>query len=95
LPVGAPHWVKNGDNVSISLNINVHFHDMDWGNIYRANHFLRRVGLKPAPPGQSKTKDILKGRVVHGLISARRLLQRRPLPTSPAKTIKTGPPWRS
>jgi hypothetical protein len=94
LPVGAPHWVKNGDNVSISLNINMHFHDMYRGNIYRANHYLRKAGLNPTPPGQSKAKDAIKGRVMHCLVSARRILQGRSLPISPAQTRKHGTPWK-
>ena len=27
IPVNAPHWVKNDDNVSISLNVNFHFNE--------------------------------------------------------------------
>lgn len=94
IPVGAPHWVKNSNEVSISLNINIHFHDYLRGNIYRANHYIRKLGISPKPLGQSPLRDLVKGKFMHGFISARRLLQRRPLPPSPSRYRKTGPPWR-
>ena len=52
------------------------------------------MGMNPTPPGRSKAKDIIKGRVVHGLIATRRLLKGKPLPNSPARTLKGGTPWR-
>lgn len=92
IPVGAPHWVKNGDNVSISLNINVHFHEFVKANVYRANYFMRKAGLNPSPPGKSQMTDTVKGSVVGGLTRARRLLQGR---FSQAFMIARGdPPWK-
>jgi hypothetical protein len=92
IPVGSPHWVKNGDNVSISLNINVHFQDSIRANVYRANYILRRAGLRPMPPGQSKARDAVKRTVVGGIIRVRRLLQGRPSETF--ATRKGGPVWK-
>jgi hypothetical protein len=92
IPVGAPHWVKNHNNVSISLNFNIHFHDSRKGNIYRANHFLRKAGLKPTPPGRSKLRDSLKSTVVGGLIGARRIARGKKLDVTKAKD--GGPPWK-
>jgi hypothetical protein len=60
IPINAPHWVKNHDNVSISLNVNLQFDDKILANIYRANHYLRKLGIAPLPPGQSKVRDSLK-----------------------------------
>jgi hypothetical protein len=92
IPVGAPHWVKNGDNVSISLNINVHYHDSVKGNLYRANHFIRKAGINPTPPGQSKAGDAVKRTVVGGLIGFRRLIRGKVPKT--AKTANGAPPWK-
>jgi hypothetical protein len=60
IPVNFPHWVKNDDNVSVSVNINVQFPDSMRANIYRANYHLRRMGFRPAPPFVSPAKDRLK-----------------------------------
>jgi hypothetical protein len=42
IPVNAPHWVKNGNNISISVSINYHSYDSEPAAIYRTNHYLRR-----------------------------------------------------
>jgi len=73
IPVNAPHWVKNGPEVSISLNINFHYRDELLADIYRANYWLRRFGLNPKPPGGSPKFEALKGRVYR---SARGVLHR-------------------
>ncbi len=44
IPVNTPHWLKNGDNVSITLNVNFQFHDAVIANLYKANYYLRRAG---------------------------------------------------
>ena len=46
-----PHWVKNYNNVSISLNVNFHFHDRVAANIYRANYYLRKTRRRSLAPG--------------------------------------------
>jgi hypothetical protein len=60
IPVNAPHWLKNGDNISISVSINYHGYDSERGAIYRTNHYLRRLGLNPTPPFRSPAVDQLK-----------------------------------
>jgi hypothetical protein len=57
IPVNAPHWVKNGDKPSVSLSINFEFNARTKSDVYRANFYLRRLGLKPTPPGRSELKD--------------------------------------
>jgi hypothetical protein len=59
-PVNAPHWVKNGDLPSVSLSINFQFRSRERSDVYRANFFLRRLGLRPKPPGQSAVGDGIK-----------------------------------
>lgn len=65
IPVGAPHWVRNGPEVSVSLNINFHYLDAITADVYRANYWLRRLGLNPTPPRVSPFKDAIK-RSVYG-----------------------------
>lgn len=60
IPINAPHWIRNGDNVSISLNINFLPPDSERGNIYRANYHLRQLGLTPTPPFHSPIRDAVK-----------------------------------
>jgi hypothetical protein len=60
IPVNCPHWLRNGKDVSVSMNVNFQFRDEVWGNIYKANHYLRRMGLKPSSPGTHPMRDRLK-----------------------------------
>jgi hypothetical protein len=59
-PVNTPHWLQNGDNVSVSLSINFQWHEHAWENLYRANYFLRRLGVTPASPGKYPARDRIK-----------------------------------
>jgi len=70
IPINSPHWLQNGDNISISLNINLQFKDRVAGNLYRANYFLRRMRLNPTPPGRSRVGDAVKARVATGIKNA-------------------------
>jgi hypothetical protein len=63
IPVNAPHWVQNGPEVSVSLSINFHYHDALLADVYRVNYWLRRFGLRPAPPRQSPLRDAVKSTV--------------------------------
>jgi hypothetical protein len=60
IPINDPHWLKNDDNVSISLSVNFTLKDSERANIYRANYFLRKFGMKPDPPFTSPLKDGVK-----------------------------------
>jgi hypothetical protein len=60
IPVNAPHWLKNDDNISISVSINYHNYDSERAAIYRTNYYLRRLGLNPTPPFRSPMLDQLK-----------------------------------
>ena len=61
IPSHAAHWVRNHDNVSVSLSLNFEFPSWLQGDVYRANYCLRRLGLSPRPPGQSVLADRAKG----------------------------------
>ena len=62
IPVNCPHWLKNGSEVSVSMNVNFQFRDEVWGNIYKANYYLRRFGINPVSPGLYPLRDRLKSR---------------------------------
>jgi hypothetical protein len=60
IPVNAPHWVKNGPEVSVSISVNFQYHEAVLADVYRANHWLRKLGLRPAPPQRSPIVDEVK-----------------------------------
>jgi len=61
-PPLAPHWVRTGDSVAISVSLNLCLKHIDRrAHVYQANHLLRRLGMRPAPPGRSNTFDRIKG----------------------------------
>ena len=60
-PVVAPHWVRNGDDVSISFSITFRTPASERQRIvYCANAALRKRGLKPKPYGASAFRDSSK-----------------------------------
>jgi Cupin-like domain len=64
-PSLAPHWVKNGDNISVSISINYCMKSLEKrARVYQANYFLRRMGLKPLLPGLSPMRDSLKWKLM-------------------------------
>jgi len=68
MPVYAPHLVRNGPEVSISLSITWRTPKTD--NLERAhvaNAALRRLGLEPASPGRRPRADALKAGVTRGV----------------------------
>lgn len=72
IPVTFPHWVQNSDNVSISVSINFRFVDRTVPDIYRLNHYLRRLGLHPKLPGESIISDGAKKLISKTLRAVRR-----------------------
>ena len=76
IPVNTPHWLKNGDNVSITLNVNFQFHDAEIANLYKANYYLRRAGLEPALPGRNKLGDRAKALAFTAALQVKRTLKK-------------------
>ncbi len=61
VPINAPHWVKNGNQVSISFSITFHSEQSDKvARLHKMNGWLRQHGIKPTPVGQSAWRDYLK-----------------------------------
>jgi hypothetical protein len=67
VPVNAPHWVQNGDDVSLTLSVNFQFKDLSRANQYRANFCLRKLGFRPVPPGMHRVRDSIKAKAVGGI----------------------------
>lgn len=61
VPVTAPHWVKNGPEVSVSFSITFQTRASERrGIVYRVNHALRQRGMNPPPVGKSGWRDGMK-----------------------------------
>jgi len=75
IPTHGAHWVQNHDSVSVSVSMNMEL-PRRYADIYRANHYLRRLGLKPRPPGRSGFVDGSKAAAVNGLRQLKRLVAR-------------------
>jgi hypothetical protein len=61
IPPCFPHWVQNGDAVSISLGI-LWYSDVTARRryLYRVNGWMEHAGLKPAAPGERPISDSIK-----------------------------------
>ena len=77
-PVNTPHWLQNGNNVSVSLSINFQFHESAWENLFKANYYLRRAGLTPAPPGRNRFADRVKSSTYTAVQDVRRNMKNSP-----------------
>ncbi len=76
-PVTAPHWVKNGNEVSISFSITFDTPASERRRVvYTTNARLRKLGLTPRPYGQSAWRDALKFNAYRVQRRARRLLRK-------------------
>ncbi len=58
-PATFPHWLQNGDDVSISVSVNIKRKRNANIGAYRVNHFLRRAGLKPSAPAPASQPTVL------------------------------------
>jgi Cupin-like domain len=60
-PVTSPHWVQNGDGVSVSFSITFQTPASERrAVVYGVNAALRRRGWKPTPAGRSAMLDAMK-----------------------------------
>jgi hypothetical protein len=60
-PVTTPHWVRVGDEPSISLSITFRTEESNRReHVYRVNRLLRRAGIVPLGYGRSHARDVCK-----------------------------------
>ncbi|MBS0519037.1 MAG: cupin-like domain-containing protein [Proteobacteria bacterium] len=80
IPTHGAHWVRNGTCVSVSLSLNFEFPTWVHRDFYRANNFLRKMGLSPQPRGVRPVMDRMKsasvGAVDYGRVVTKRVLRR-------------------
>lgn len=84
-PVTYPHWVRNGEEVSISFSITFRTPDLDRRRaLYQHNDAVRQKGGQPRPVGESAFHDrvnYLKFRVqrkLSGLLSGKKAEPQKP-----------------
>jgi hypothetical protein len=75
IPVNSPHWLKNGDNVSISFSISYQYKDWHRKYVYQANYHLRKLGINPTPPGRSALLDNTKRLIIQTGLKGKKLLR--------------------
>jgi hypothetical protein len=63
IPINFPHWVENGDNVSMSASLGFHLVKYRPGAVHRFNSYLRQIHLKPTPPGKVAWLDAVKEQI--------------------------------
>ena len=76
-PVTYPHYVRNGDEVSVSLSITFRTPDLDKRReLYRRNAAQRAAGKQPRPVGQAPLLDQMAFQTIRVKRKARSLLGR-------------------
>jgi hypothetical protein len=79
MPTTAPHWVKNGDGVSITVSFTYYTaRTLRQKALHRGNFALRAIGLSPRPVGDSAVRDSVKHMVFLAADSAKSRLRRAP-----------------
>lgn len=76
IPTHGAHWVQNHNEVSVGLSLNFEFPRWKYGDIYIANHYLRRLGVSPRPPGSSVIADRSKAGAIGCVRQLRSMIKR-------------------
>ena len=72
VPVTAPHWVQNGDQVSLSLSVTWRSRESrKESHLHKVNNTVRKLGLRPPKPGMRKMRDTVLVGVYGGVKSAK------------------------
>ena len=76
IPINYPHWVENGDNVSMSVSLAFHATRYRPGAVHRFNSYLRQARLRPTPPGRISWLDAAKEGIYETAKAASGLIKR-------------------
>jgi hypothetical protein len=76
IPTHGAHWLQNHNEVSIGLALNLEFPRWKYADVYRANYYMRRMGLNPRPPGGSTIIDRSKAAAIGTMRQVRSLVKR-------------------
>ena len=80
IPTTDPHWIKNGDGVSISFSNGFKTRaSLQRGMIYNLNGRMRKMGLRPAPYGKGALRDTMKLQFLRALNRAQKWLSIQPV----------------
>jgi ribosomal protein L16 Arg81 hydroxylase len=72
IPPYRPHWLRNGDETSLSLTITFFNKDNDVESLAQAfNERLRKMGVHPRHEGESALRDHSKATVMRGYAAVR------------------------
>jgi hypothetical protein len=78
VPVHAPHFVRNGDAVSVSLSITWYTPAIERAaRVHALNSRLRKLGISPLAPGRRVASDQAKAGAVKALSAAKRTMRGR------------------
>ncbi|MEA2442237.1 MAG: hypothetical protein QOH76_3661 [Thermoleophilaceae bacterium] len=78
VPVHAPHFVRNGDSVSVSLSITWFTPSIERdARVHALNARLRKLGISPLAPGRRAASDHAKASAAKALAAARRTVRGR------------------
>jgi len=79
IPTTDPHWIQNGDAVSVSFSNGFKTSaSVRRGMIYNLNGRLRKVGLHPAPYGKDALRDTMKLQALRAFNRAQKWLNIQP-----------------
>jgi hypothetical protein len=78
VPTNSPHWVQNGDEVSVSFSITFRSaQSRRIASLYKLNGWMRRkLGVSPSPVGHRPPVDTLKIGAIETVRSAKNILMR-------------------
>jgi hypothetical protein len=68
-----PHWVEVGSTTSVSLSLGFEAVRSQEAEVYRMNSYMRKMGLKPNPPGSNVVVDHLKSAAIHRALQVKRV----------------------
>jgi len=74
VPLDWPHWVQNGNEVSVSISINYDLRsNVRRAKVLRVNSKIRRLGIRPSAPGRVSWLDGGKVALFDGMAKVRSL----------------------
>jgi hypothetical protein len=77
MPSTAPHWVKNGSEVSVTISATYYTASTRRAELlHSTNHRLRSLGLRPRPAGSSAVSDAVKVGAMRAFRGGRDLARR-------------------
>ncbi|ACK50646.1 transcription factor jumonji JmjC domain protein [Methylocella silvestris BL2] len=78
IPLYAPHWVRNHDNVSVALSVTYELHSVQRASsVHKMNYRLRKLGINPKLPGVSPWRDSIKAALADATLTARDIVMRK------------------